>query len=147
VSAQCFEHLLTTNRLILERADEALDGKRPRTIWQRLPVWPRLFGRLLIQSQAPTGTRKFTAPPAAQPSVSHIAADIVTRSVQQQRELAARVQAIDERGAADAVMTSPFVTFITYSVPDGLRIVVAHGHRHVEQARRVAQSPGFPDSA
>jgi hypothetical protein len=144
---QCFEHLLTTNRLILERADETLHGTQPPTIWQRLPILPRVFGRLLIQSQAPTGTRKFTAPPAAQPSLSHIAADVVTRFVQQQRALAARVQAIDERAAADAVMTSPFVTFITYSVLDGLRIVVAHDHRHVEQARRVAQSPGFPDSA
>jgi hypothetical protein len=68
----------------------------------------------------------------------------VTRFVRQQRESSARVQAIDERTAASAIMTSPFATFITYSVLDGFRLVVAHGHRHVEQARRVTQSPGFP---
>jgi len=141
---QCFDHLLTANQLILQCADEALAGAQPRTIWQRLPILPGIFGRLLIQSQAPGGTRKFTAPPAAQPSASGVGADVVTRFVRQQRESAARVQAIDERTAASAIMTSPFVTFITYSVLDGFRLVVAHGHRHVEQARGVTQSPGFP---
>jgi hypothetical protein len=146
--AQCFDHLLTANRLILERADEALADAGPRTIWQRLPVLPAVFGWLLVRSQAPGGTRRFTAPPAAQPSPSSIAADVVSRFVRQQREsaarAAARVQAIGVRAAADVIMTSPFVTFITYSVLDGLRLIVAHNHRHVEQARRVTQSPGFP---
>jgi hypothetical protein len=41
-------------------------------------------------------------------------------------------------------MTSPFVKVIAYSVLDGWRLVVAHGWRHVEQARRVTESPGFP---
>jgi DinB superfamily len=143
---QCFDHLITANRLIFERADEALDNTRPRTLWQRLPILPRVFGRLLIQSQAPSGTRKFTAPPAARPATSGVPADVVTRFLQQQHESAERIRAIDERSAAAAIMTSPFVDFITYSVLDGLRLVVAHGHRHIEQARRVAQSSGFPDS-
>jgi hypothetical protein len=135
---QCFEHLLTTNARILAHADEALDKTRPRTIWQRLPILPGVFGRLLIRSQAPGGTRKFTAPPAAQPAASDIGADVVTRFVRQQRESAARVREIDERAAAGAIMTSPFVRFITYSVLDGLRLMVAHNRRHFEQARRVA---------
>ena len=37
-------------------------------------------------------------------------------------------------------MVSPFVAAITYSVLDGLRLVVAHDHRHFEQARRVMTS-------
>ena len=106
-----------------------------------------MFGRLLIQSQAPGGTRKFTAPPAAQPSASSVAADVVTRFIQQQRESAERMRTIDQRAAAGAIMTSPFFDFITYSVLDGLRLMVAHNRRHFEQARRVTQSPGFPDSA
>jgi len=144
---QCFEHLFTTNRMIARRTEEALDHARPRTIWQRLPVLPRLFGRLLIQSQAPSDTRKFKAPPAAQPSASGVAADVVTRFIQQQRESAARVLTIDQRAAAGAIMTSPFFDFITYSVLDGLRLMIAHNRRHFEQALRVTQSSGFPDSA
>jgi hypothetical protein len=41
-------------------------------------------------------------------------------------------------------MTSPFIKVITYSVLDGWRLVFAHDRRHLEQARRVTLSPGFP---
>ena len=37
-------------------------------------------------------------------------------------------------------MVSPFVSFITYSVLDGCRLIVTHERRHFEQARRVAGS-------
>lgn len=50
---QCFEHLLTANRLMLQAADDALTGRVPRTVWQRLPVVPGVIGRMLIRSQAP----------------------------------------------------------------------------------------------
>ena len=39
--AQCLEHLLTANGQMLEMAEQALDPRRPRTVWQRLPWWPR----------------------------------------------------------------------------------------------------------
>jgi hypothetical protein len=38
-----------------------------------------------------------------------------------------------------------FITLVTYSALDGWRLIVAHDQRHLEQARRVTQSPGFPD--
>ena len=141
--AQCFEHLLTANRLMVDAAQAALGGK-PRTVWQRLPVVPGVFGRMLVRSQAPQSTRKFTASPLATPASSDIAADIVQRFIAQNNELVRWLRGLDEPRAAGVVMTSPFVSFIVYSVLDGARLVLAHDHRHVEQARRVTQSPGFP---
>jgi hypothetical protein len=125
-------------------AEEALNPASARTVWQRLPVLPGVFGRLLIRSQAPTTTRKFTAASDAQPASSDIAPDILQRFIEQHREAVRWVQSLDERAAATTIMTSPFVKVITYSVLDGCRLIVAHDHRHVEQARRVMQSPGFP---
>ena len=58
-------------------AGDALDSARPRTLWQRLPVVPGVFGRMLIRSQSPGAARKFTAPPKARPATSDIAADII----------------------------------------------------------------------
>jgi len=142
--AQCFEHLLTANRLMLLAAADALIGARPRTVWQRMPVLPRVLGRLLIRSQAPGGTRKYTAPPQAQPARSELPADIVQRFGEQHREAAAWVRTLDERAAAVAIMTSPFIRVVTYSVLDGLRLIAAHDRRHVEQARRVMLSAEFP---
>jgi len=142
--AQCLEHLLAANRLMAQAARQALDETQPRTIWQRMPGTPRLFGRLLIRSQAPQATRKYTASPLATPAASAIAPDVVERFVTQDRELVQWLRGLDEPRAARVIMTSPFVRFITYSVLDGARLVLAHDHRHIEQARRVTQSPGFP---
>ena len=135
--AQCLDHLLHANREMLGAMDAALDPARPRSIWQRLPVLPGLFGRALIRSQRPETTKKFTAPQAAQPASSEIPADIVERFVEAQRAMAARVRGIDPETAARTVMVSPFVAFITYTVLDGWRVIVTHERRHLEQARRV----------
>ena len=142
--AQCFDHLLTANRLMFQAAEEALNDARPRTLWQRLPVLPGVLGRMLIRSQAPDNVRKYTASSKAQPAARDIAADIIPRFVEQHRDAVAWVRALDERAAGRTIMTSPFIKVITYSVLDGWRLVVAHDRRHVEQARRVTLWPEFP---
>ena len=144
--AQCLEHLLTTNRLMFSRADDALNPAFPRTIWQRLPGLPAMFGKLLVRSQAPQTTRKYKAPAPARPSTSDIATDVVQRFVAQHREAVDRVAALDEGRAARTIMTSPFARVITYSVLDGWRLIVAHDRRHVDQARSVTQAAEFPTS-
>ena len=143
--AQCFDHLLAANRLMFRAAEDALNDARPRTLWQRLPVLPGVLGRMLIRSQAPGAVRKFTAPSKAQPATSDIAADIIQRFVEQNREVVVWLEALDERRAACVIMTSPFVRVATYSVLDGCRLVLAHDRRHFEQARLVTLSPGFPN--
>jgi hypothetical protein len=142
--AQCIEHLITANGLMLRAAGDALDAARPRTFWQRLPVLPGFFGRALIRSQAPSSTRKYTASARAQPASSDIPADIIPRFVEQHREAARWVERLDEPAAARTIMVSPFISVITYSVLDGCRLVVAHDWRHVEQASRVTEFAGFP---
>jgi len=141
--AQCFEHLLAANRLMLISAEAALENP-PTSIWQRMPFIPRLFGRMLIRSQAPAATRKFTASPSAQPTTSDIPADVIQRFLNQHCDDAAWMRALDERNAGRVIMISPFSNFITYSVLEGCRLIVAHDRRHFEQARRVTRSPGFP---
>jgi hypothetical protein len=144
--AQCFDHLLNTNREMFHSIDSAMDASRPRTVWQRLPVLPRLFGRLLIQSQRPDAKRRFTAPGTAQPASSAIDPWIIDRFVTQQAEAAARIRSLDAPAAARVIMVSPFASFISYSVLDGCRLIVTHEHRHLEQARRVTRETGFPST-
>jgi hypothetical protein len=141
--AQCVEHLLTTSNQIRQAADDALSGSRPRTIWQRLPILPRVSGRLLIRSLAPEATRKLAAPAAAQPA-SDISADVVRRFVEQHGQLVEWLNRLDEEHAARVIMTSPYVDVVTYSVLDACRILIAHDRRHLQQARLVKASPGFP---
>jgi hypothetical protein len=131
---------------MLQAANAALDGSRRRTVWQRLPVLPGLLGRMLVRSQAPESARKYKASPPAQPAASDIAPDVIQRFVDQHRDVAEWVRALGDRRAG-TIMVSPFIGVIAYSVLDGCRLIVAHDRRHVEQARRVALSPGFPPPA
>lgn len=142
--AQCFDHLVTINRQMLQAADDALTrtGRRP---WlTRLPLVPGLLGRMLVRSQTPEATRKFTAGAKAQPSQSEIDPGIVARFVAQQAEAIARLDAHQGRDVDGTVMVSPFAGFVVYSVIDGWRLMAAHDRRHMQQARRVMLSPGFP---
>ena len=142
--AQCLEHLLTANRQMVEMADQALDATRGRTLWQRLPIWPGLLGRMLVRTQSPNATRRFKAPGKAQPAASALDTAIVGRFVDQQRELIAKLDASATRDLAGVVMASPFLGIVTYSVLDGWRLIAAHERRHVQQAKRVMATPGFP---
>jgi hypothetical protein len=142
--AQCFAHLLNANREMFQAVDAATDSARPRTMWQRMPILPGVFGWMLIRSQMPESKRKFTAHSKATPASSAIDSGIIERFVACQREAAARVRALEGRDVARLVMVSPFVTFITYSVLDGCRLIVTHERRHFEQARRVTREAGFP---
>jgi hypothetical protein len=142
--AQCFEHLVTSNQLMIRAAREALNPAAPRSLWQRLPLLPDLWGHLLIRTQGPTSARKFVAPGPARPTLSRIGADIIPRFVDQHRQAVLWLETLDERDLARAIMTSPFARPVTYRVLDGCRIVVAHDRRHFEQARRVMLSPEFP---
>ena len=136
-AAQCLDHLLVASRLMLQSATDALDGTRSPTIWQRIPFLPSRFGPMLIRSQAPGGTRKFKAPSAARPTISTIPPDIVDRFLEQHLAAAEWIAATDEQRATRVVMASPFIRAITYSVLDGLRLIVAHDRRHLQQALRV----------
>jgi hypothetical protein len=134
--AQCFEHLLIADRLMLQSAEDALRAG-PRNLWQRVPLLPRLWGRMLIKSQSPNATRRFRAPERARPTASKIAADIIKRFVEHRRTSAEWMRALREPDAARAIMLSPFISVATYSVLDGCRLIVAHDRRHFEQAQRV----------
>lgn len=145
--AQCLEHLLTTNRLMTASAAEAMKGPSPRSVWQRLPLLPGILGGVMVRSQSPGAQRKFVSPPQSTPAASAISADVVERFVRDCHKSAIRLRSVGDREAARAIMTSPFVRFIAYNVLDGWRLVSAHNRRHVEQARRVTQSAGFPPPA
>jgi hypothetical protein len=143
---QCFDHLLRINGEMMQAIDRGLDRQAPRTIWQRLPLWPRLLGRILVSSQAPGGKQKYQAPAPAVPSASTIALDTIPRFIAWQNTGIAKVRALSP-GDGRQVLVSPFAARITYSVLDAYRLIAAHHRRHFEQAQRAMAHPKFPKAS
>jgi len=141
--AQCFEHLLTTNRGYFPTIEGVIAGIKP-TFWQRMPVLPGLAGRLLIKSLDPKSTRKIKAPAKFLPAQSDISASVIDDFVDQQTKIVEKMKATEHLDLEQIIITSPIAAAITYNMMDAYRIIVVHERRHFEQARRVTEEAAFP---
>jgi DinB family protein len=141
---QCFDHLIISNRPYLSVIEEIREGRRRHRAWERVPLLPRFFGKLLIGTLRPDSGRKVKARPAFYPSTSHIPAAIITSFIEQQDRLLNLIEATRRLNLDGITMTSPVVRFITYSLMDAYRIIVVHEQNHFIQARQVMELSGFP---
>lgn len=146
---QCFDHLLTTNAAYFPSFEQLVKGEKQITFWERLPVLPSLFGRLMIRALDPRATRKLKAPAVFRPASSDVSGDVVARFVAQQDRLSEYIKATAAHGRdlRRTIVTSPVSPLITYSLRDGYHLILLHERRHLAQARRVTEAQGFPRAA
>ena len=141
---QCFDHLIVSNRPFEPIFTEILAGRYRRRLRERVPFLPGIFGGLIIDALRPDSGRKVKARPAFYPSSSDIAPTIIPSFLEQQARLLRLMETSRRLDLETITITSPVVSFITYSLMDACRIIVAHEQHHVVQAMRVMESPGFP---
>ena len=141
--AQCFDHLLISNKGFVPIIESVLAGKK-RTFWEIMPVLPGLAGKLLIKSLDPKSIRKLKAPKRFEPAQSDINGSVINDFVRQQGGIVEKMKATEHLDLEKIVITSPAVAAITYSLMDAYRIIVAHEQRHFQQAKRVMEETGFP---
>ena len=144
---QCFDHLIISNRPFLTIIEDIGQGRRRRRAWERVPLLPRLFGRLLIRTLRPDTGRNVKAPRALNPSTSQIPAAIITSFVEQQNRLLQLMEGTHGLELPRMTITSPVARLITYSLMDAYRLIVVHEQNHFVQASRLLQLTGFPRSA
>ncbi|MEJ7615903.1 MAG: hypothetical protein WKF30_02760 [Pyrinomonadaceae bacterium] len=102
---------------------------------------------MLIKVMGPDATRKFKAPQSFQPSSSDVDASVVDSFVAHQRELSALLMTAANLDLRRTIITSPVSRFVTYSLLDGYKILIAHEKRHLRQAQEVREAVGFPSGA
>ena len=142
--AQCFDHLIQSNKGFFPVIESVLAGTRKTTFLERLPILPGLAGKLLIKSLDPASTRKIKAPKNFEPAQSNISASIIEDFVAQQEKIVEGMKSTSHLDLNKIIVTSPAASFVTYSLIDGYRIIVVHEQRHFQQAQRVAAETGFP---
>jgi hypothetical protein len=145
--AQCFDHLITTSREYLPIIDSVLKGQKQSSVWQKLPFFPRIWGKLLIKSLDPAQTRKMKAPKKFEPAQSDVSGSIIHDFVDLQRQLTEKMKATENLDLERIVITSPAASIVTYSLMDAYRIIVVHERRHFQQAQRVTEESGFPTTS
>ena len=141
--AQCFDHLLTSNKGYFPTIEGVIAGIKP-TFWQRMPLVPGLAGKLLIKSLDPKSTRKIKAPQKFQPAQSDISPSVIDDFVDLQAKIVEKMKGTEHLDLEKIIITSPVAAAITYSLMDAYRIIVVHEARHFEQAKRVTEEAAFP---
>jgi len=140
---QCFEHLIKTNESFLPALELVGRGEYQSTLWQRVSPLSGFFGGLVLRGLA--SGRKVKASASISPSASGVSHDIIERFAAHQDGLEKLLAASRAEELKRTIVASPIAGFVTYSLFDACRIVVAHERRHFEQARRVTGVPGFPE--
>jgi len=143
---QCFDHLIVTNRTFFPSMEKIAAGEYRSSLWGRVSPLSGFFGRFILKALDPEKGRRTKAPRVFEPAGSDVAADIIEQFTAHQEELSARMRSTAGADLRGLKVTSPVSPVATYSLRDAYRIVVAHERKHFEQARRVTQSAGFPNS-
>lgn len=141
--AQCFDHLINTNKGYFPEIEEVLAGKK-RTLWQKMPGLPGLTAKLLIKSLDPSSKRKIKAPKKFEPAQSNVSGSVIDDFADQQQKIVEKMKATEHLDLEQIVITSPAASVVTYSLMNAYRIIVVHEHRHFQQAQRVTQENAFP---
>jgi hypothetical protein len=146
--AQCFDHLLTTHSLYFPLFERLAARNVKQTSWESYSPLSGFFGRFLIKSMRPENEKKMKTTARAQPSSSEITGDIIERYGEHQRQLIEHLRKLPpDIDPARTIVTSPLAGFVTYSLHDCYTILAVHGPRHFNQAKRVMESDGFPETS
>ncbi|HVG37757.1 MAG TPA: DinB family protein [Pyrinomonadaceae bacterium] len=141
---QCFDHLTTANGEYLTIFEKVARGEKRTRFWERVPLLPSLFGKLILQGVAPETKRKFKAPAIFQPSSSALDAGVIERFLVQQEKIKTAMRGAAQLDAAQIIITSPISKLITLSLRDAYAVIIAHEKRHFLQAQRVQEEASFP---
>jgi len=141
---QCLDHLITSNRSYYPTFDDLIRGSKVTRFAERLPLFPSIFGALLLKYLDPESKTKLKAPTVFQATSSSVPSTIIADFITQQSETARRIEACGDMRTEKIIITSPAAGFVTYSLLDAFRILLTHERRHLKQAKNVTRTAGFP---
>jgi len=141
---QCFDHLVRSNETYFPLLESIAAGRHKKTLWQRVPILPGFFGRMLIRSVSPESARKLKAPKVFRPSASDIDADVIDRFIRHQGELMRLMSETEKLNPEKIIIPSSVSALVIYNLLDGYRILLTHERRHLLQAERVMAAEEFP---
>ena len=142
--AQCIDHLNVTARLYLPMLDEGianairqgLHGEGPFTYW-----W---LARVFVRMMEPPPRLRVNTPVAFQPPPARTRREIMAAFRAYQVQYVDRLRQANGLDLARARVRSPVTSWIYLPLGSGFAAMAAHERRHLWQARKVMEAPGFP---
>lgn len=160
---ECLDHLVRTGEAYLVVLDEAIDAGWEKRRTGHPPFRRSLLGRWIARALEPPPGLKVRAPSRIRPRRPEepgAGIESTPESTEEEagpgdegplpRFLALRARLARRLGDAKGLdagrvkVRSPFIPLLRVDLVSAFRVVVAHERRHLWQARRVKEEPGFP---
>ncbi len=143
--AQCLDHLTVASSKFDQYFKTALERGRAKWPVTSPPAYrPTRMGAWLIRQLEPVTGRNLPAPKVFRPSSSDIQGAL-QKFLDQQETFLNFVRSADGVDFNRTRLRSPVTPFMRYSLADAFVITVVHTRRHLGQARKVRETPGFPN--
>ena len=142
--AQCLEHLNVTARLYLPRLDAGIADAIRRGLYRPGPFTYSWIGRLMVYIVEPTTRVRARAPKPFQPTHGRPRQEVMAAFRGYQVQYVDRLRQANGLDLARARVSSPVVEWLRIPLGSGFAMMTAHSRRHLGQARRVLEAPGFP---
>jgi hypothetical protein len=141
--AQCLEHLaVATNKFRPYFSGAIASAKKTNSH----PVYhPSLMGGWLIKYVSPESPRKLRAPKIFRPGDASNVRGSLASFLEEQEHFVQFVRKAEGIDYNKSRLRSPVTPLMRYSLADAFVITVVHAQRHLAQARRVREMPGFPN--
>lgn len=142
--AECLSHLTVTGSAYLGALDRALAEARSRGLTGGRPFRPGLLGGWMTRSMEPPPRIRMRAPRSIlPPTPDRPLAEVRAEFMALQDALERRFGEAEGVDLARARVTSPLASFLRMRLGDAFAFLLAHERRHLWQARRVRDEPGF----
>lgn len=143
--AQCVDHLAVTSQQFGPYFTTAI--KRGRERWPvsgAVPYRPTWVGGWLLKQVTPEVTRKLPAPKVFRPTQAPSIKGVLEKFLKEQGMFLSFVRAAEGLDYNKTRLRSPVTPLMRYSLADAFLVTVLHEQRHLAQARRMRETPGFP---
>jgi hypothetical protein len=142
--AHCIDHLNVTARLYLPHLDEGIADAIRQGLYNEGPFTYWWLARLFVRALEPPPRFRMKAPAAFQPPPGRTRHEIMSAFRAYQVQYVDRLRQANGLDLARARVRSPAASWISMPLGSGFAAMAAHERRHLWQARRVAETTGFP---
>jgi hypothetical protein len=141
--AQCLQHLIISNETYFPVFQKLQKGYNPG-FWEKYNPFSHSTGKSMVESLGKKVKRKFKSPRLFLPAPLKAGENIIESFLTHQVKLITLIESLSETDPKKIMISSPVSPLITLSLHDCLLVISGHEERHLEQARQVMLSDGFP---
>jgi DinB family protein len=141
---QCIDHLNVSARVYLPQLDEGIANAIRQGQYREGPFTYWWLARLFVRFLEPPPRLRSKAPAVLLPPTARTRREIMAAFRAYQVQYVDRLRQANGLDLGRGRVRSPIVSWLHMPLGTGFAAMIAHERRHLWQARRVTETPGFP---